>query len=388
MEKKICEALARAVEKGDVSGANVLILKDGKEQAYCECGLRDIENETPLTRDTIFRLYSMTKPITAAAVMLLVAQGKIDLGGYLFEYLPKFQDIKVCRDGEFVPVENPIMVRDLMNMTSGISYPDDSPAGRQSGAVFYELGERLYGAQPMTTKEFAEKMAGAALAFEPGTRFRYGASADILGALVEEVAGMSFRDFLMEKFFFPLGMKDMDFYVPQEKRGRLAKVYDYGSAGLCECPTDHLGLRYNRDVVPAFQSGGAGLCGTLDDYANFAQMLLQGGRWQKKQILPEFAVHYLTHGGLEVSQDKYLWQGWPCLSGYTYGNLMRVCRERSRTTLFSGEGEYGWDGWLGVFFSNEPSCGITMLFGTQQIGIGRAATLIRKIKNIVMSELA
>ena len=85
MEKKICEALARAVEKGDVSGANVLILKDGKEQAYCECGLRDIENETPLTRDTIFRLYSMTKPITAAAVMLLVAQGKIDLGGYLFE---------------------------------------------------------------------------------------------------------------------------------------------------------------------------------------------------------------------------------------------------------------------------------------------------------------
>ncbi len=183
-------------------------------------------------------------------------------------------------------------------------------------------------------------------------------------------------------------MKDMDFYVPQEKRGRLAKVYDYGSAGLCECPTDHLGLRYNRDVVPAFQSGGAGLCGTLDDYANFAQMLLQGGRWQEKQILPEFAVHYLTHGGLEVSQDKYLWQGWPCLSGYTYGNLMRVCRERSRTTLFSGEGEYGWDGWLGVFFSNEPSCGITMLFGTQQIGIGRAATLIRKIKNIVMSELA
>ncbi|MDE7325316.1 MAG: beta-lactamase family protein [Lachnospiraceae bacterium] len=387
MQEKIYEVLSRAVENGDISGANVLVQKNGEEQAYCECGFRDIENKVPLTRDTIFRLYSMTKPITAAAVMLLVSQGRIDLSGDLGEYLPEFYNARVCRDGECVPVKTPIKVRDLMNMTSGITYPDDSMAGRQSGAVFDELGERLYGERPMTTREFAVKMADAALAFEPGTQFRYGASADILGALVEEVSGMSFRDFLIENFFLPLGMNDTDFYVPKQKQERLAKVYDYSGEGLVECPTNHLGLRYGRDVLPAFQSGGAGLCSTLDDYANFAQMLLLGGRRCGKRILPGFAVHYLTHGGLEAGQDAYLREGWPWLDGYTYGNLMRVRRDGRRTTLFSGRGEYGWDGWLGMFFSNEPDYGITLLFGTQQIGMGRAATLVRKVKNIVMGEL-
>lgn len=199
---------------------------------------------------------------------------------------------------------------------------------------------------------------------------------------------MSFRDFLSENFFGPLGMEDTDFYVPQEKQGRFAKVYDYGADGLTECRTDHLGLRYDRDVVPAFQSGGAGLCSTLDDYANFARMLLNEGEWRGRQLLPKAAVRYLTHGGLDGRQKPYLQQGWPWMGGYTYGSLMRVCEDETQTSLFSGKGEYGWDGWLGTFFSNEPKYGITLLFGTQQVGIGQAGTLIRKVKNIVMGALA
>lgn len=388
MEKLINAALKAAVEAGDVSGANVLVLKDGKEAAYCEFGLRDIENALPVERDTIFRLYSQTKPVTAAAVMLLAAQGWVDLGAWLSDYLPAFSQMYVSVNGERRPAAHNITVSDLLNMTSGIPYPDNDEAGRRSGAVFWETEQSIYSENPVTTMQFAEKMAGVPLWFEPGERFRYGASADILGALVEAASGMTFRDFLMESFFEPLGMADTDFYVPQEKRKRLARVYDYGENGLRELRTNHLALPYERDILPAFQSGGAGLCSTLDDYAKFGAMLLAGGVFGGKRIMPEAAVRRLTSGGILPAQRPQLTDGWSWMSGYTYGNLMRVCCDESRTTLLASNGEYGWDGWLGTFFSNEPAHGITMVFGTQQAGVGRAGSLARRIKNIVMSELA
>lgn len=390
LKNKINELLKNAVKNGDTAGANVLVLKDGKEVAYCESGFRDIANGVPITRDTVFRLYSQTKPVTAAAVMLLVSQGKIDLTSWLSDYMPEYGDMYVNVGGKRRPAENHITVGMLMNMTSGIAYPDENSAGgRQSGKVFWTIENRLFSDTPVTTSEFAEMTSRCDLCFEPGERFMYGASADILGALVERVSGMSFRDFLIENFFEPLDMNDTDFYVPAEKSARLAKVYDYSESGLTECRTNHLGLRYERDVIPAFRSGGAGLCSTLDDYAKFASMLLSGGLHRGKRIMPEAAVKLLTCGGrLPRGKEKDLQECWGWLSGYTYGNLMRVCEDESRAMVFSSKGEYGWDGWLGTFFSNEPAHGITLLFGTQQVGIGRTGTLVRKIKNIVMSELA
>ncbi len=388
MKERILDAIKSAVENGDTAGANVLVIHNGHEAAYCGYGYADLENRAELRRDTIFRLYSQTKPITAAAVTALAEEGRIDLGAWLSDYLPEFAAAYVNRDGKRTEARNHVTICDLMNMTSGIPYPsDDSEGGKQSGAVFWEIGQRLYSDNPVTTAEFARKMASVDLCYEPGERFMYGASADILGAVIEKVSGMSFRDFLMERFFLPLGMCDTDFYVPAEKSSRLAKVYDYTDNGLRELRTDHLGLRYDRDVLPAFLSGGAGLCSTADDYARFAQMLMNGGEFNGKRILSRAAVRYLTHGGLTPSQKPQLIESWGWLRGYTYGNLMRVCDDESMTALFSSKGEYGWDGWLGTFFSNEPQHGITLLFGTQQAGIGRTGTLVRKIKNIVMTEL-
>lgn len=209
-----------------------------------------------------------------------------------------------------------------------------------------------------------------------------------MGGIIERVSGMSFGDFLRENFFEPMGMEDTDFYVPAEKQPRLAKVYDYSENGLAENKTDHLALRYMRDVKPAFESGGAGLCSTLDDYAKFASMLINGGKFEGKRIMPERAVEYLTRSGLDREQRRNLWQGWDWMRGYGYGNFMRVCEDESLTTLFSSKGEYGWDGWLGTFFSNEPKHGLTFLLGVQQVGIGRAGTLTRKLKNVIMSEFA
>lgn len=389
MEQKIREAMQRSIESGSCSGANVLVIKDGKEQVYCEYGYRDLENQIAMSRDTIFRLYSQTKPVTAAAIMLLASEGRIDLASAVEDYLPEFKNGHVNQNGTRQNVQRKITVRDLLNMTSGISYPDAATeGGRQSEAVFKELDDRLYTDHPMSTREFSEKMGKIDLCFEPGQEFKYGASADILGALVEVVSGESFGTFLQKNFFDPLEMKETGFYVPEKNQKRLAKVYEETKQGLVEVQTNHLGLRYNRDVAPAFESGGAGLCSTLDDYSKFGQMLINDGMYQGRRIMMPQAVRFMTHGGLTPSQMVQLHNGWDWMSGYTYGNLMRVCHNESETSVFASKGEYGWDGWLGTFFSNEPQHGITMIFGTQQVGIGRTGSLVHQIKNIVMSELA
>ena len=388
MEKKILDVLQEAVKSGDVAGANVLVLHNGAEKAFVSSGFRDRENGLPMERNTIFRMYSQTKPMTAAAAVLLMERGKLDAGAWLSDYIPEFSVSYVRKNGEKVQAQKHITITDLLNMTSGIPYPsDEDESGRQSGAVFWEVEQRMRSETPVTTAEFARKMAANELSFEPGERFMYGASADILGAVIEKVSGMSLRDYMMAEFFEPLGMSDTDFYVPQGKSGRLAKIYDYSDDGLRELKIDNLGLIYERDRIPAFQSGGAGLCSTLDDYAKFAQMLMDGGNCGGRRILSPASVRFLTHGGLAPHQKPQLEDGWGWMRGYTYGNLMRVCDDESMTTLFSSKGEYGWDGWAGTFFSNEPSHGITLLFGVQQAGVGRTGCLVRKIKNIVMSEL-
>lgn len=380
--------MKEAVERGSVSGANLLVLKGGREEVYCEYGYKDIENKKPVTRDTIFRLYSQTKPVTAAAAVLLAARGVIDLSADIADYLPEFRESFVNRDGKRTPVARRITVRDLLNMTSGLPYPDDSTeGGKQSGGVFWNIEQRLDSDKPVTTAEFSEMMSKVDLCFEPGERFMYGASADVIGALIERVTGMKFSEFLHRNFFEPLEMADTAFYVPEEKQSRLAKVYNYSENGLVECVTNHLGLRYERDKAPAFESGGAGLCSTLDDYSHFAQMLLNNGEYKGRRIMPSYSVKYLTESYLPEEKLWQFHQWWDWMSGYSYSNFMRVCRNENETSLFSSKGEYGWDGWLGTFFSNEPKHGITLLMGVQQVGVGEAGTLVRKLKNVVMNGL-
>lgn len=386
--KKTYDIIEKAVSDGDVAGANLLVIKNGKTAVYAECGYRDIENKLPMTRDTIFRLYSQTKPVTAAATILLASKGMVDLSADIADYLPEFSELYVNKDGNRYKAVRRITVKDLLNMTSGLPYPDDSTeGGKQSGGVFWNIEQRLYGENPVTTAEFSEMMSKNDLCFEPGERFMYGTSADIAGALIERISGMKFSEFLKENFFIPLEMEDTGFYVPKEKQHRLAKIYNYGENGLYECKTNHLGLRYERDIPPAFESGGAGLCSTLDDYSHFAEMLLNGGEYKGKRVMPEYAVKYLTGGGLPEEKLWQFHQWWDWMKGYTYSNFCRVCRNESETSLFSSVGEYGWDGWLGTFFSNEPKHGLTLLMGVQQVGVGKAGTLVRKLKNFVMSEL-
>lgn len=390
MKERVLEAMKRAVETGRAAGVSLLVYQHGEEKLYCDYGFRDLENRIAMSRDTIFRMYSMSKPITSAAMMLLMSRGQVDAGSPVWEYLPEYRQMMSLQNGTPAPVRRTMTVRDLLNMTSGLPYPgDNNAAAVQADAVFRELGQRLYTDHAMTTREFARRMAKNVLAFEPGSEFMYGTSADVCGALIEEVTGKRFGAFLQEEFFGPLGMEDTDFYVPAEKQERLAKVYTLRDGKLTEFVTDHLGVTYERKTAPAFESGGAGLCSTLPDYAAFGTMLMNDGMYKGQRILPKQAIRFMHSGGLTEAQRNTLNRGWDWMGGaYTYGNFVRILTDEGMTTHFANKGEYGWDGWLGTFFSNEPESGITFVFGIQLSADPNALFLVHELKNIVMSELA
>ncbi len=382
------EIIRREIEdRRFAAGANLLVLKDGKEVFYEEYGCRDLENRVPFSRDTIMRLYSMSKPITAAAVMILVDRGLLDLADCLCWTMPGWSPAHYINErGERVKSQNEIMVKDLMNMTSGLPYPGGEGSSAQVAEIFVELDRRLHTDNPMSTAELCRRLGGVDLCFNPGDRFMYGTSADVLGGVIENVTGQRFGEFLKENIFDPLGMSDTGFWVPEEKRPRLAKVYrtNYAEWKVEHCPTNHLGIDYALDHEPAFQSGGAGLVSTLDDYAKFATMLMNGGELGGVRVLSETAVRYMTSPSLTSRQRRGLdWQG---LSGYSYGNLMRNLVDPGQAVLMSEQGEYGWDGWLGCFFANYPQSRITILIGTQRTDCGTSA-LSRKLVNAVRRDL-
>ncbi|KFI48064.1 serine hydrolase domain-containing protein [Bifidobacterium biavatii] len=442
-QQLIQDALDRAVDRGEVAGANMLAIQHGEERWYAETGARGITVPRPMTRDTIFRLYSQTKPITGTAAMILVERGLIDLAQPVSDFLPGFKGQRVTtefvpggrvagaagagvavhdRDGQpdgetafltndiptdmagtigsvagdgerTVPLERDLTVKDLLTMTSGLPYPDPQfEAGRLVGKVFDELGARLHGDDPMDTVELANRLGGCPLRFQPGSHWMYGTSADVVGAIVEVVSGKRFGDFLHDEIFEPLGMRDTAFYVPAGKLDRLAEIADSPdfpidptNAGkpLREIVTDHLGVAYAATSDPAYQAGGAGLKSTIDDYARFARMLLNGGELDGVRILQPLTVRTMTSGAL-FARHYPDYEGWQ--PGCSYNTFMRIVEEPGKSLMLSHRGEYGWDGWLGTYFCNDPAADATFLFNIQLANAG-TVPLTRKVKNIVNTHL-
>lgn len=387
LENQLREVLKTAIKKGEVSCGSFLVKKDGEEICCFQEGYADRENLVKLERNHIFRLYSMTKPITAAAVMALAEEGKIDLSEPVSAYLSGFCGQTVEKDGRIVPVQKEMRILHLLSMTSGLVYDGSSFAGQGTSRLFQEVIGRMDGEYPIGTVEFANRLGRVPLEFEPGTSWHYGTSADVLGALVEVVSGQSFGDYLRERFFDPMGMKDTGFFVPEEKQHRLVKVYQREEKGEMSLYLEnHLGISNSMKRPPAFESGGAGLVSTLDDYARFAQMLLQKGRWEEKQILRPYTVDYLTSSRLYCEGQRKAFEQWVGLEGHSYGNLMRVLEYPGQAALMGTKGEYGWDGWLGPYFSNHPDQNMSILLMIQMTNTG-TGPLLRKLKNIVTSTL-
>ena len=374
--------LDRAVEAGEIAGANLLVLHHGEELLYAQSGFADKEKGRPYTRDTIARLYSMSKPVTAAAAMILLQRGQLDLEQSLGELFPSFRGSMVWENGKKVPAHRDIVVGDLLNMTSGLAYPGEDAAGQEAARVFEALDSRLYGDDPMSTMELTDRLGTCGLAFHPGDQWMYGTSADILGAVIEKVSGQRFGAFLEENLFVPLGMVDTGFYVPPEKQHRLAQVYQQGSPDMTLYETNNLGICYTQHRAPAFESGGAGLTSTADDYAKFAAMLIRGG----DGILSPRAVEHMTKSRLLPWQQESLWRSWEGMAGYGYGSLMRILEEPGMAKILGWQGEYGWDGWLGCYFCNSPENGVSIVMTCQRRDAG-TMSVTRKVRNVLSAML-
>ena len=265
--------LQGVVDAGDLSGAVTLVWRKGEIVRLDAVGKRDREHNLPMQRDTLFRIASMTKPITSVAVMMLIEEGKLALDTPIAKWLPEFSDMRVLRDpqgplDDTTPSPRAITVEDLLTHRSGLAYNFTSigPIGK---AYEDALGDVLD--VPHGPDEWLKRLGRLPLSYAPGERFHYSHATEVLGYLIGRVTGKSYRDFLMERILGPLGMKDTDFYVPKEKRSRAAVMYQQDEGALKVVP-----LR-QYDEPPAFTGGGGGLTSTLDDYLSFARMLLNGG---------------------------------------------------------------------------------------------------------------
>ena len=382
----IQKLLNEMVDTSYVAGVNCMMLHKGKEIGYYEAGYSDLKTKKPLTRDTIFLLYSMSKPITAAAAMLLLEQGKFDLLDPVEKYIPSFKGQMVGTQNGLVPCEKPVTIKDLLCMTAGITYGNDfNRNGIEVNAVFEEIKEKLLSDECMTTRAFADRIGQIPLAFQPGSKWEYGACADVLGAVIEVIANQPLSEFIEENLLNPLEMKDTGFYVPEEKQNRLSKVYEETDKGLVQYNGNHLGILIDMNRKPRFESGGAGLVSTIDDYSHFATMLLNKGEYKGRNILSPSTVKFMTTSELlpKLNQDVATWDG---LKGHTYSNLLRIMNAPELAVFCGSKGEYGWDGWLGPYFANDPAHDLTFIMMQQKINTG-TTPYTRKLRNVVASAI-
>lgn len=376
----------QAVENREMAGCSLMVLKEGKELFYHQTGYANVEQHVPIYRDTLYRCYSMTKPVTGIAAMILLERGELDLAEPVETYLPGFKGQNVWEDGREMSPRRPVLLQDLLNMTSGLCYPGDSCEPElQVGRVYEELDRRLLSSSPMTTVEFANRLGQCPLRFQPGSNWMYGTSADVLGAVIEVISGMRLGEFMEKEIFSPLEMKSTGFSPDSKELHRLATAYEIHDGQMIPYVGNHLGILNAMDRIPSFESGGAGLVSCIDDFKNLTQMLLNKGSFNGKQILKPKTVEFFTSDALTEDSKSYL-KEWINLSGNSYGNLMRILTQPGRSTTIGRVGEYGWDGWLGCYFTNSPMDKLTILFMMQKKDAGMVPAL-RKCRNVIFANL-
>ena len=339
-------ALGELIAAGELAGASLLIARRGQVVHRSIQGLKDLATGEALARDTIFRIYSMTKPVTAAAMMILWGQGLWSPDDPIAKHLPEFAGVSVLGGG--APAHAPTM-RELMSHTAGLGYGFD--ANDPTDAAYIAAGVWQAG----DLAEMVRRVATVPLAYEPGTQWRYSIAMDVQGAIIERLSGQSLPDFMRERIFTPLGMVDTDFFVPVEKQPRLAITYRHSKTrGLVEVDQPLFGRDAGR--VPGIASGGGGLFSTIDDYARFAQMLLGRGVLGGVRVLSAQAVALMTGNHLsdEIIAGGYGVGHQPIRPGFGYGFNGAVFTDPALAGSKVGRGTYQWDGAAGTWFWVDP----------------------------------
>lgn len=354
-------AIAEAVDAGLLSGAVSLVWHRGEVLQVNEIGCRDIESDLPMQRDTIFRIASMTKPVTVAAAMAMIEEGKLALSDPVSRWLPEMADMRVLIDqagplDNTVPAQRPITIEDLMTHRSGLAY------------VFSVTGpiSRAYAKVSLRQDQdhWLAEVAALPLVHQPGERLTYSQSTEVLGIILSRVEGKSLHDVLTERIFEPLGMFDTGFYVAPEKRGRTATMYrldpDDPDKSLRH---DAMGPIPVRE--PQFCQGGAGLASTADDYLRFARMLLAGGTLDGVRVLSPDSVSAMRTDRLTEEQKQHPFLGMPFWIGRGFGlNLSVVTDPAKSTRLFgpAGRGTFSWPGAYGTWWQADPENDLILIY--------------------------
>jgi CubicO group peptidase (beta-lactamase class C family) len=368
--KRLHDVMTGYVERGEVPGLVTLVARRGEGHVDA-IGAMAAGSEEPMRRDTIFRISSMTKPITAAAAMILIEECALRLDEPVHRLLPELANRRVLKrpDADLddtVPAHRPITVRDLLTFTMGLGIVAAAPGTVPIADALaeLELGQGMPSPQtPPAPDEWIRRLGTLPLMYQPGERWMYNTGSDVLGVLIERASGQPFETFLKERIFDPLGMKDTGFDVIWDRTGRLATSYvidpDSGAAAIYDEPADG---QWSR--VPSFPSGGGGLVSTVDDFLAFADMLRGKGVSRGERILSRPSVEFMTSDQLTPEQKAAsgLVPGFFRVHGWGFG----VAVVTERTEVAKSVGTYGWDGGMGTSWYNDPAEDLTMILLTQQ----------------------
>ena len=363
---RIDAAINAEISAGKIPGGVALVIKDGEVAYLKSFGLADVDSQTPMQNDHIFRIASMTKAITSVAVMILYEQGHFQLNDSVGDYIPLFAEMTVVSavdsDGHVSATEaatKPIKIIDLLTHTSGIGYPFIASSVQKS----YVDAGIIDGvtAKEITLASQMETLAKQPLMFESGSQFAYGLSTDLLGYLVEVISGQSLQQFFAEEIFAPLDMQDSYFYLPEKKAGRLATLYaDVGEHGLIVSKGDESSIILDDPLYPVagartYFSGGAGLSSTASDYGRFLQMLLNNGTLDGKRVLGRKSVELMRAARVDWDGDE--------VPDMALG--FQVIADIGEKGEIGSVGAYSWGGAFNTSYWIDPSENLVGVFMSQ-----------------------
>lgn len=345
--------LLKEFVKNGPAGCGCAVAKDGKTLYEGYFGYADLEEKKPITEDTIYRLFSMTKVVICTAAMMLFERGKYLLNEPIYEYIPEYKDTKVFvtdPNGNLhvEKARNPMLIKHAFSMAVGMPYPHgDSPTSRQMAKVKEELTKK-HGKYDIVTE--AKAMASVPVAFEPGTHWLYGYGHDIVAALIQIISGKTVGEFLHEEIFGPLGMDSTGYRFHDGIEERMASYYKRDEDGNLTKIDGTLDAFHQPDAI--YESGGAGLYSTINDYLKFTQMLANGGCYNGERIIGRKTIDLMRANQLNEAQLKDFTNSY--LAGYGYGLGVRTLMSTAQGHSNGSVGEFGWTGALGTYTSIDP----------------------------------
>lgn len=351
-------SVVQAVDTGVLAGAVTLAWQRGNVLQVNEIGYRDVEAGLPMQRDTIFRVASMTKPVTVAAAMSLIEAGKLALSDPVSRWLPELADMQVLVDPtgpleETVPARRPITIDDLMTHRSGLAYVFSvtGPISKAYGRVSFRQDQ----------DHWLAEIAQLPLVHQPGDRLTYSHATDVLGIVVSRIEGKSLQAVLTERVFEPLGMADTGFFISADKRARAATMYRLDEASGLQ----HDAMGPIPVTEPRFCQGGASLVTTVDDYLSFARMLLGGGEVDGVRVLSEESVRLMCTDRLTDEQKRHPFLGMPFWVGRGFGLNLSVVTDPARSAQLYGPGGVGtfsWPGAYGTWWQADPANDLILIY--------------------------